>query len=729
MTFARVVLPVSRDSYFDYSIPERFVSSVKPGVRVLVPWGKELRTGLVVALAEATDAPYTRDIVKPIDKEPFISEGMCRLLVAMSNFYVTPPGVVLNTILPPPVRSSRGHRSDQNISLTSPDVEVRGPLQKKVVDFLKSNGEATMRVLVARTGCKPSAVKAMLKKGILAVRHTRARQNIFEYASPEMPPDIVLNDDQKYALEEIIRSIDGTPPPVTLVYGVTGSGKTEVYINAMKHAIRKGGQAMVLLPEISLTPQVISRFASHFSDISILHSSITEGERTVEFERIRKGKVQVVIGVRSAVFAPFPKLKLIVIDEEHSASYTNSEQPTYNVRDVALYRSKFEGCAVVLGSATPSIESYYRAKSGEFRLVRLPNRVKSLPMPEIIVVDMRAEHAETGKFFSISRTLMGEIRGALSRKEQILLLLNRKGFATLIRCSSCKNLLQCQRCSVSMTFHKDENLCKCHYCLKEMPVPPLCPTCGKSKLSKIGLGTEKVVETLKMLVPEAKIERMDAETMQTADDYRRMLDAIRYGKVDIVVGTQMISKGLDFPNVTLVGIVSADVGTYHPSYKSGERRFQLITQVAGRAGRSERRGKVVVQTREPNHPSIQYATNYDYEGFYASEIESRAEVQYPPWTLIYRIVVESKDRELAKKRMLEISNAIRQKIPDGQFSGPSNCFIYKWKNWYREHFQIRCGLERASEHGNAIRAAIYGASEGEKLPLKVKIQVLPEEML
>lgn len=488
--------------------------------------------------------------------------------------------------------------------------------------------------------------------------------------------------------------------PVFLLHGVTGSGKTEVYLQAIAHALAQGRGAIVLVPEISLTPQTVERFKARFSSgplrtlVAVLHSHLSAGERHDEWQKIRQGRARIVIGARSAVFAPVEPLGLIIVDEEHEHSYKQQEAPRYHARDVAVLRGQREGAAVVLGSATPSMESYHNAKRGKYVLLELLRRVDDQRMPVVRVVDLRMESRKQKGPPVFSQQLKDAIQLRLDRREQTMLFLNRRGFATSMLCPQCGHVAGCPNCSVALTYHRQRQQLCCHICGHEEPAPVKCPApqCGSPAIRYAGLGTEKVEDTLRKLFPKAEIRRMDSDTLKRKDDYRRILGDFRTGKIDILVGTQMIAKGLHFPNVTLVGIVYADLGLHLPDFRAGERTFQLLTQVAGRAGRGDVEGEVFVQAFTPFHPAIQYARRHDYLGFYEQEIEFREQLKYPPVARVALLTLKGRNEDKVKFTADHLRKALAplaQELPDLILAGPAPAPLLRAETYYRHQLMLR----------------------------------------
>jgi len=481
---------------------------------------------------------------------------------------------------------------------------------------------------------------------------------------------------------------------------VTGSGKTEIYLQAIAHALQKGRNAIVLVPEISLTPQTVERFKARFSSgpnqtlVAVLHSHLSAGERHDEWQKIRQNRARIVIGARSAIFAPVENLGLIIVDEEHEHSYKQEESPRYNARDMAVMRGQLEKAVVVLGSATPSLESYYNALNGKYQLLDMPTRVDDKKMPLVRVVDMRSEARKEKGIPIFSRILLDRIQLRLDASEQTILFLNRRGYASSLQCPKCGYVAGCPNCSISLTYHRKLEKLICHICGHNAVAPKYCPepNCRNPAIRFAGVGTEKVEETLRKLFPRARISRMDSDTLKRKEDYRRVLGDFRTGKIDILVGTQMIAKGLHFPNVTLVGIIFADLALHIPDFRAGERTFQLLTQVSGRAGRGDVEGEVVVQAYTPFHPAIQYARRHDFLGFYEQEIEFRQQLQYPPYTRIALITFKGRNEEkvalCAEQIKIELEKELPQ-VTEHSLAGPAPAPLLKAESYFRYQIMLR----------------------------------------
>jgi len=531
-----------------------------------------------------------------------------------------------------------------------------------------------------------------------------------------------LNPGQLSILTMLNEAIDQGKSKPILLHGITGSGKTEIYLQAIQHCLDLGRGALVLVPEISLTPQTVERFKSRFARelIAVLHSHLSAGERHDEWHRLRRGAARVAIGARSAVFAPVKDLALIAVDEEHENSYKQEETPRYHARDLAVVRGQIEGCAVLLGSATPSLESYHNARTGKYELARLTARVDDRQLPLIRVVDLRQEFAKSKHPSILSRRLTQAIEDRLQKREQSILFLNRRGFASSLLCSKCGYVCECANCSIPLTFHLAENRLKCHLCGYQAVAPKKCPGCSDPGIRYSGYGTEKVIELVEKLFPTAHAARMDADSMSRKDAYRTTLGAFRSGKIDILIGTQMIAKGLDFPNVTLVGIINADIGLHIPDFRAGERTFQLLTQVAGRAGRGETPGEVFVQTATPFSPSIQFARHHDFDGFWDQEREFRERCDYPPFNHLVLIQIKSEHQRLAEFTAETLHRRFSEKIDSSVTLHPVvPAQIERVKGFYR--FQILLRTRAILRLSRTIREVMDSLSFPDEIQVSVDV--------
>ncbi|TJX65687.1 primosomal protein N' [Soehngenia saccharolytica] len=549
--------------------------------------------------------------------------------------------------------------------------------------------EMSLNEILTKFNTSNSSVNKLVEKNLLIENNKKIDNEIINYDFCSYKKH-VLNEEQKNAYDRIINSNN----KFFLLHGITGSGKTEIYLQLVEQMLKLNKSSIILVPEISLTPQTIERFVGRFGDrVAVLHSKLTTSQRLDQWKKIKKGELDIVIGARSAIFAPVDNLGIIIIDEEHEYSYKSSIDPKYNTIDVAIKRCQLEDSKLVLGSATPSIESYYHAKNSFYELIEIKNRIEFASLPEIRVIDMR-EELNTGNMSIFSRSLYEEILLRLKRKEQVILFLNKRGYSNFVSCRNCGYVIKCDSCDVSMTVHKQKNKLLCHYCGKTKKYPSVCPNCGSNKFKQFGIGTEKLEEQTKKMFPNAKIKRVDSDTMNQRDDYQNIYEAMKANEIDILIGTQMISKGFDFPNVSLVGIVAADSTIFLPDFKSAERSFQLITQVSGRAGRGKATGNVIVQTYNPDHYSIKYAKEYDYENFYNLEIKLREEFGYPPFMNIILITIYGPNMNDVKSEIGEyyddFISILKSKNKDISMIGtPHIAPIEKINNNYRYQLLIK----------------------------------------
>ncbi len=647
---AEVIIDISTselDKIFDYIVSD---TQTKVGSRVVVPFGKFVTEGFVMSIKETSSYPVEKlkKIIRVVDDIPALTSETISLATYMHNHYHLPFAPILRLFLPSEMR--RGIVRKKTIDCISlnesiPFEEILSNIGKsakaqiKVVSYLKENGKKTRTEL--NEIVSPSVVKSLIDKGFLVVSEERVSRTPYKDIDTT-DNDYTLTYEQYNAVTTVIKS----DKPV-LIHGVTGSGKTEVYLHLIENALKNNKNAILLVPEIALTPQMFSRLKARFNDkCAILHSGLSKGERFDEWWRLRTGEAQIAVGARSAIFAPLENVGIIIIDEEHDSSYESETNPRYITSDIALFRAKYNDSKLVFGSATPKFESYYKATNGEYNLVEMPTRVNGKPMPEIIISDMKVE-ARRGNPSMFSGALKEELKKVIEEKSQAMIFLNRRGFSQKIICRDCGFVAKCTNCDVSLTYHKFDGVLKCHYCGTTYQVPTACPDCGGIKINYSGTGTQKVCDELARMFPEAKILRMDNDTTSTKEGHYKILKAFSEKKADILVGTQMIAKGHDFPSVTLVGILDADMSLYFSDYRSGERTFQLITQVAGRSGRAGKKGKVVLQTYSPDNSVLKFAVSYDYKGFYQKEKTLRKSINFPPFTDIVRIMVESDDDAIA----------------------------------------------------------------------------------
>jgi primosomal protein N' (replication factor Y) len=596
-----------------------------------------------------------------------------------------------------------------------PSVAKRAPKQAKILQLLIGESETSPAYatdLTERTDTGLATLRSLEKKGLIRLASVPVVRNplTLEPVPPTQP--LRPNAEQADVLKTICAAIDRDEQTVFLLHGVTGSGKTEVYMQAIDTVLKQGKGAIVLIPEIALTPQTVSRFVGRFGEcVAVLHSQLSDGERYDQWHRIRNGDADIVVGPRSAIFAPLSNLGIIVVDEEHETSYKQNEPaPRYHAREVAVKRAELANCQVILGTATPSLESFYRAQSGAYQLLNLPSRVGDISMPSVQIVDMREELKQDNRSI-FSTALRAGIEARLTKQEQIILFLNRRGFSTYVFCRTCGYVERCNNCSISLTFHLKTKLMVCHHCGDERPTSKACPQCGSAYIRHFGLGTEQVEQEVIKAFPDAKVQRMDTDSMTRKDAHQNALDAFKAGTFDILLGTQMIAKGLDFPNVTLVGVISADTALNLPDFRAGERAFNLLTQVAGRSGRSEAGGDVIIQTYTPEHYSIQAAEGHDYHRFYQQEVGYRNELLYPPFSHAATILLRSED----EAEVIQASNALLnclESLQADQFSeveirGPVAAPLSKIMGKFRWHFLLRS--ESVAKLRELIREALANA--------------------
>jgi primosomal protein N' (replication factor Y) len=702
---ARVTLEMAMGREFDYLVPDEWAGRVEVGTRVKVPFGSRELLGCVTALPESSPFPNLKPILKIIGAQSQVTPKILQLSRWIAEYYCCSPEVALKAVLPVSVRKEReGWREQLYVRLLavpgeSPKLSSR---QETVLKLLEPGRDMALQELLKRAGTTAQTVRRLEDKGLVEIslriseRDPYAREAIL----PTQP--LTLSAEQAVALKEIVGAMEGNPEgrKPFLLHGVTGSGKTEVYLQAIARALKRGMGAIVLVPEISLTPQTVERFKARFSAgphptlVAVLHSHLSGGERHDEWHKIRQGRARIVIGARSAVFAPVEPLGLIIVDEEHEYSYKQGEMPRYHARDVAVVRGRMEGAVVVLGSATPSMESFYNVQKGKYRLLQLPSRADDRKLPVVRVLDMRmAAKIDKGPPI-FSPKLLEAMTQRLERHEQTLLFLNRRGYASSLQCPVCGYVAECPHCSISLTYHRQEERLRCHICAYETPAPVVCPEpkCKNPAIRYSGLGTERVEATLIKLFPHARIRRMDSDTLKRKEDYRNILGDFRTGKIDILVGTQMIAKGLHFPNVTLVGIIYADQSLHIPDFRAGERTFQLLTQVSGRAGRGDVEGEVFVQAFTPFHPAIQYARRHDFASFYEQEIEFRQQLSYPPITRIALLTLKGRNEEKVKflsEHVRRELGSIQTAIPDLIVAGPAPAPLAKAETYYRYQIMLR----------------------------------------
>lgn len=714
---AKVIVDVAHsevDRVFDYIS----IDGVNEGDRVLVPFGRQTIEGFVVGFSSASDLPYEKlkAIVKRLDDFSALSEETLKLAEFLRDTYHVPFALALRQFIPSELRGGKVKEKTVLI-VTLSDIPI-----EEMISSLKKSATAQIGIIetlakTKRTGYTElsekfgsSAIRTLEKRGFLTV--TEEKSGRTPYTSLEnSAKDVKLTPEQARA----VYGIENTDKRTSLLFGVTGSGKTEVYLKLISDTLKKGKTAIMLVPEISLTPQMLRQLRARFQgEVSILHSKLSAGEKFDEWLRLKRGEAKIAIGARSAIFAPLDNLGLIVIDEEHDGSYEAENSPRYKTIEVAEERARLSGAKIVLGSATPSVESYDKAIGGEYYLAEMKTRINGKNLPEFIVADMRQE-IRRGNESIFSSDLKSEIEDCLKQGNQAIIFFNRRGYSRQVLCRDCGNVIRCENCDVALNYHKDQGVLKCHFCNATYKMPSACPECGSINLSYNGIGTQKVVDEIKRLFPSARLLRMDNDTTSGKEGHFKILKDFSDKKADILVGTQMVAKGHDFPAVTLVGILDADMSLYFSDYRSGERTYQLITQVAGRSGRADKKGKVVLQTYNPENEVLRFAINYDYVGFFEREKAVRKSTNFPPYSLVLRIMVEADDDKAAMEGLKEVYFRVKE-VYDRErdkftFFNKMRCPVKRIKNKYR--YEI---LMRIPPDDKRLKDEIYNLALKDKKP-------------
>ncbi|WP_144550202.1 primosomal protein N' [Peribacillus simplex] len=803
MDIASVIVDVpakQTDREFDYRIPEKWNQVIKPGMRVIVPFGPRMVQGFVTGLKAKSDFAKLRNIKEPMDLEPILNdellqlgdwltkEAMCfkisalqaMLPAAMKAKYEKVIKVVEDKKdqLPLFIQNLFGKNDSiswkdviegENASLFQKEMQngnlelvynVKNRLNKKTVRVIKSllspkelkemasamsshakkqqellqyfiehQEPIPLKELLELINTSSGTVKSLVAKGALAEMDQEIYRDPYENRVFEKSTPFTLTAEQTAALKPINEKIHHDEHDVFLLYGVTGSGKTEVYLQAIASVIEKGKEAIMLVPEISLTPQTVKRFKERFGEqVAVMHSGLSVGEKYDEWRKIHRKEVKVVVGARSAVFAPFENLGLIIIDEEHESSYKQEETPRYHARDVAIERAKSYKCPVILGSATPTLESFARAKKNVYKLLTLSQRMNKNALPAVDIVDMR-EELRTGNRSMFSELLFTKLKDRLEKGEQTVLMLNKRGHSSFVMCRSCGLVINCPNCDISLTYHRFNDIMKCHYCGFEEGMPSVCPECESEHIRFFGTGTQKVEEELAKILPEARVIRMDVDTTSKKGSHERLLNAFGEGKADILLGTQMIAKGLDFPNITLVGVLSADTMLHLPDFRSSEKTFQLLTQVSGRAGRHQLPGEVVIQTYTPEHYSIELSALQDFDAFYEREMHLRRQSHYPPYYYVVLITVSHEDLMKTVSVTEKITNYLGSRLNrDSIVLGPVASPISRINNRYR--YQCLIKYKREPDLNQHLRILLeHYQKETAQNHLQISIDLNPQIMM
>ncbi|RTR35532.1 primosomal protein N' [Robertmurraya yapensis] len=758
---AKVIVDVpakQTDRAFDYLVPESLEDVIKPGVRVIVPFGPRKIQGFVIGFSERSEFTGLKEIIEPMDLTPVLNEELLglgdwlteqTLSYKISAFQVMLPAALKakyekkiklrqsmdqlpeqlqflfeknDTIL---WNEAEGYLAQLQKEATKGTVEVlyevkervkkkklkhisakvskeelmtqkeqlaaNAEKQKAVLDFFIENPKSIeQRELLSILDVPATTIKSLVKKGLLLEEDLEVYRDPYEDRVFEKTKPLTLTAEQEQAISPILATLEENKQKVFLLYGVTGSGKTEIYLQSIQRAIEMGKEAIVLVPEISLTPQMVKRFKGRFgNEVAVLHSGLSSGEKYDEWRKIERKEVKVVVGARSAIFAPFENLGIIIIDEEHETSYKQEDNPRYHARDVAIQRANFHQCPVILGSATPSLETFARAQKGVYEQLNLPKRMNNQALPSVEIIDMREELRE-GNRSMFSRALIEGLKDRLEKKQQIVLFLNKRGHSSFVMCRDCGYVDNCPNCDISLTYHRFSQQMKCHYCGYESYVPSTCPECNSEHIRYFGTGTQKVEEELGKVLPEARVIRMDVDTTSRKGAHEKLLNDFQDGKADILLGTQMIAKGLDFPNITLVGVLSADTMLHLPDFRSSEKTFQLLTQVSGRAGRHELPGEVIIQTYTPEHYSVELAATQNFDHFFEREMMIRRAHQYPPYYYIALITVSHENVAYVASTTDKITKFVQSKLSrEASVLGPVASPISRIKNRYRYQCLIK----------------------------------------
>lgn len=794
---AKVIVDVpakQTDRAFDYEIPEYLADVIKPGMRVVVPFGPRKIQGFVVDIQEESEFEELKAIIEPMDLAPVLNEELLKLgewLTAqtlsykISAFQVMLPAALkakyekkiklianldslpeelqhlfqkgnvilwndasLHRLSMLQKEAAKGHVevvyevkervkkkklkhvfpaiTQSELLKVKNELSSTAEKQKMVIDYFLENPNAVeQRELLAILDISSATIKSLVKKGVLREEDMEVYRDPYENRVFEKTLPLSLTVEQEKAISPILATIEENLQKVFLLYGVTGSGKTEIYLQSIQQVLEKGKEAIVLVPEISLTPQMVKRFKGRFGNaVAVLHSGLSSGEKYDEWRKIERKEVKVVVGARSAIFAPFENLGIIIIDEEHETSYKQEDNPRYHARDVAIERSLHHHCPVVLGSATPSLETFARAQKGVYELLTLPKRMNNQALPAVQIVDMREELRE-GNRSMFSRSLIEGLKERLERKEQIVLFLNKRGHSSFVMCRDCGYVVNCPNCDISLTYHRFNQQMKCHYCGYESFVPARCPECNSEHIRYFGTGTQKVEEELGKVLPEARVIRMDVDTTSRKGSHEKLLNEFQEGKADILLGTQMIAKGLDFPNITLVGVLSADTMLHLPDFRSSEKTFQLLTQVSGRAGRHKLPGEVIIQTYTPEHYSIELAALQNFDRFFEREMHVRRSHQYPPYYYIALITVSHENVAYVASTTDKITKFVQSKLTrESNVLGPVASPISRIKNRYR--YQCLIKYKREPELNKTLKTVLeHYQQEMVSKGLQISIDVNP----
>ncbi len=677
------------DKIFDYIVPNDLESSIKVGIRVLVPFGRQTLEGFVLEIKDNSDRDL-KEIYSILDRDIVLNDELLLLGKQIQKSTLSTLISAYQVMLPKALKAKAGvlvsKKYQTFYELTDKSYLASSSAQEKILKLFSDKKTISRKELLAISS---SALSTLIEKKVLSEIKKEDYRIKYEVNKDKKK---VLTPSQQKVVNSVLENQQNVP---FLLFGVTGSGKTEVYMQIIEEVLKRGETAIMLVPEISLTPQMVEQFSNRFGNqIAALHSALSEGEKYDEWRRIARGEASIVIGARSAIFAPLKNIGIIIMDEEHSDSYKQGDKsPRYHARDVAIWRAKYHSCPVLLGSATPSLESMARAEKGVYQLLVLKERVNGKSLPNVEIIDMNKE-AKNGTSH-ITNRLLGELSSCIDRGEQAILFLNRRGFSTFVTCKNCSETIKCPNCDITLTYHKSNRMLRCHYCGYATPLPKVCPNCNEEALSDLGVGTEKIEEELHGLLPNARVLRMDVDTTSRKGAHKKMIDAFRNHEYDILLGTQIVAKGLDFSDVTLVGVINADTSLNIPDFRSSENTYSLLSQVAGRSGRSKKTGKVYIQTFNPDHYAISFVKEHDYLGFYREEMKIRRRLGYPPFYFLCYLKISGKEADYLFQESLKIKRSLERNLHHTTILGPTTLAVFKVNNIYRYGIILKYKREEA----------------------------------
>ena len=699
------------DKIFDYSVPKELEDSMQVGIRVLVPFGRQTLEGFVLEIKDSSPLEL-KEVYSIVDYDIVLNKELLALGKEIQKDTLSTLISAYQVMLPKALKAKAGTTIRKKFH-TFYQLEQRDYLgtslpQKKILELFHDRKMIPKEEL---TSISLSALSTLVEKKVLLpvfIEDYRLKYEVHKESKKVLTP---------LQQEVVTKVIQGDYRKPFLLFGVTGSGKTEVYMNIIEHVLNQGKTAIILVPEISLTPQMVEQFSNRFGNqIAALHSALSDGEKYDEWRRIARGEASIVIGARSAIFAPLKNIGIIIMDEEHSDSYKQGDKdPRYHARDIAIWKAKYHACPVLLGSATPSLESMARAQKGVYQLLTLTERVNGRKLPDVEIIDMNQEAKKSSSHLTVQ--LLNEINDCIDRGEQAILFLNRRGFSTFVTCKNCAETIKCPHCDITLTYHKSNRMLRCHYCGYATPLPKVCPNCGEEALSDLGVGTEKIEEELHNLLPYAKVLRMDVDTTSRKGAHKKMIDAFRGHEYDILLGTQIVAKGLDFSDVTLVGVINADTSLNIPDFRSSENTYSLLSQVAGRSGRSSKQGKVLIQTFNPDHYAISYVKRHDYLGFYKEEMVIRRKLGYPPYYFLCYIKISGRDSKYIYQEALKIKQSLDCSLEHTTILGPTSLPIFRVNNIYRYGIILKYKRE------DKLRSELSHIKNHYKINSKVRIDI------